>query len=186
MSIDRPDLIWKLTNWSSIQREVFSNASVSGEAFAMNVAAFCGSIQDDGVGEDQFPNNALFRRVAVPCVAAEEVCAQDICGDGTTFCLDCAGNLNGDKQYDACGVCNGNGMSCIELSTTSIYTKTDLTIIEENTFDVTSEVLTTIGNVSLAMTPLTSSSTSAVIIVTLLSVLCIALLFASVLLWRSK
>ena len=42
--------------------------------------------------------------------AIEDACG--VCdGDGTS-CLDCAGVPNGDAIEDACGVCAGDGSSC--------------------------------------------------------------------------
>ena len=75
----------------------------------INIIAFAGSFQDDGVGEDFVPNNAPFVTVRFPCQAFD---ACDVCGGDGSSCADCARIPNGPNRYDACDVCGGNGQTC--------------------------------------------------------------------------
>jgi hypothetical protein len=72
----------------------------------VNVAAFCGSFQDNGVGEDTFPNNAQFRQIVWPCFVFD---ACDVCGGDGSTCRDCRGIPNGPNRYDECDICGGAG-----------------------------------------------------------------------------
>jgi len=44
--------------------------------------------------------------------AVVDVCG--VCGGDGTSCLDCAGTINGNLVADECGVCNGDGSTCCE------------------------------------------------------------------------
>lgn len=43
-----------------------------------------------------------------------DVCG--ICGGDGTSCLDCKGIPNGDAEIDQCGVCEGDGLSCLDCN----------------------------------------------------------------------
>jgi hypothetical protein len=103
----RPDLEWSVENFNQLRvlAGVPEIDRAGGRSFALNVAAFCGSFQDDGVGEDTFPSGAVFRRINWPCQFID-VC--DVCGGNGLTCRDCAGVPNGPAVLDQCGVCGGN------------------------------------------------------------------------------
>jgi hypothetical protein len=107
-SLARPDLEWTIDKFNSLrQANGVPVVDVNGvQPFALNVAAFCGSFQDDGVGEDTFPNNGLFSTIVFPCQQIVDAC--DVCGGNGSTCRDCAGVPNGPAVLDRCGVCGGN------------------------------------------------------------------------------
>jgi hypothetical protein len=59
----RPDLEWTITKFNSLrQADGVPPVDTTGvREFRLHVAAFCGSFQDDGVGEDSFRTTARFR-----------------------------------------------------------------------------------------------------------------------------
>merc|ERR1719317_1280739 len=90
---------------------------------------------DDFIAAVELPSGVSASAVssqAVDCLgvtggtAVEDVCG--ICdGDGTS-CLDCMGVPNGNAVLDQCDVCNGDGSSCIYVSYGDPYTIcTDIT-----------------------------------------------------------
>jgi hypothetical protein len=102
----RPDLEWTINNFNQLRTLagfplVDTNAVIPWE---MNVNAFAGSFQDDGIGEDELPNNAPFVTIRFPCQNFD-VC--DVCGGNGSTCRDCAGVPNGPAVLDRCGVCGG-------------------------------------------------------------------------------
>ena len=74
-----------------------------------NAAAFMGSFQDDGIGEDFFPSGNAFVEVPFPCFAFD---ACGVCGGDGSTCWDCAKVPKGGNTYDVCDVCGGNGSTC--------------------------------------------------------------------------
>jgi hypothetical protein len=106
-SSSRPDLEWTVLNFNRLRTAVGAPAlnRTGSQSWSINFLAFGGSFQDDGVGEDQFPNNAPFERADFPCVALD---ACGVCGGDGSTCADCAGVPNGGKKYDKCGVCGGD------------------------------------------------------------------------------
>jgi hypothetical protein len=104
----RPDIEWSVENFNQLRvlAGVPEIDRTGVRSFALNVAAFCGSFQDDGVGEDTFPNDAVFRRINWPCFVFD---ACDICGGDGSTCRDCRGIPNGPNRYDECDICGGNG-----------------------------------------------------------------------------
>ncbi len=52
--------------------------------------------------------------------SALELDACGICGGDGTSCLDCKGKPNGKAEIDRCGVCDGDGFSCIDCEVEDI------------------------------------------------------------------
>lgn len=78
-TVARPDIEWTIKDFNALRRsagfpEVDRNGIVPWE---MNIIGFAGSFQDDGVGEDNVPDNGDFVNVKFPCVAFD---ACDVCG----------------------------------------------------------------------------------------------------------
>jgi hypothetical protein len=129
-SVARPDLEWSVENYNQL-RQLAGVPAVDPqgiEPFSMNVAAFCGSFQDDGVGEDTFPNNGVFVRVDWPCFRFDQC---DVCGGDDSTCLDCNGVPNGPAVYDQCGVCNGDNArdcsgACVSQGGNAVYDICDI------------------------------------------------------------
>ena len=107
-SAARPDLEWTISQFNLLRTKVGAPAidPLGIEPWAMNIAAFAGSFQDDGIGEDFLPNDAPFVRVDFAC-SRYDVC--DVCGGFGNTCLDCFGGPNGPATYDICDVGNGAG-----------------------------------------------------------------------------
>jgi hypothetical protein len=107
----RPDLEWTIVGYSALLRKINAPAiDPSGvRPWSLQLRAFGGSFQDDGVGEDNLPNNGDFVRVTWPC---QQTDACDVCGGNGSTCRDCRGVPNGPAVYDACDVCGGDGASC--------------------------------------------------------------------------
>merc|ERR1712169_168022 len=113
----KPDLEWTLNDYNMIlaSDNIPPVDSTGVQEFEISLATFCGSFQDDGVGEDSFPNAGRATTIRFPCQVFD---ACDVCaGDGQS-CLDCAGTPFGQAQYDVCDVCNGNGQSCLDCQGT--------------------------------------------------------------------
>lgn len=108
LSAVRPDIEWSIERFNALRSAVgVPPVDTTGVVpFSMNVRAFCGSFNDDGVGEDTFPNSAVFQRVDWPCFVFD---ACDVCGGDGSTCRDCAGVPNGNAVYDECDICNGSG-----------------------------------------------------------------------------
>jgi hypothetical protein len=109
----RPDLEWTISKFNSLrQADGVPPVDTTGvQEFRLHVSAFCGSFQDDGVGEDSFPNSSPFAVIIFPCQVFD---ACDVCGGNGSTCRDCAGVPNGPAVYDRCDVCAGNGQSCLD------------------------------------------------------------------------
>jgi hypothetical protein len=112
-SVAKPDLEWSINDFNKLRttagfEPVDLNAVVPWE---MNIIAFAGSFQDDGIGEDFLPNVGDYATVFFPCQAFD---ACDVCGGNNSTCLDCANIPNGPNTYDRCDVCAGNGQSCLD------------------------------------------------------------------------
>jgi hypothetical protein len=112
-SAARPDLEWTINDFNGLRRLAgFPEVDLTAKkGWTMNVIAFAGSFQDDGVGEDFLPNNGDFVEVRFPCQAYDQC---DVCGGDDSTCLDCARIPNGPNRYDACDVCGGNGSTCLD------------------------------------------------------------------------
>eukprot|EP01108_Squamamoeba_japonica_P008365 TRINITY_DN741_c0_g2_i2.p1 TRINITY_DN741_c0_g2~~TRINITY_DN741_c0_g2_i2.p1 ORF type:complete len:570 (+),score=393.14 TRINITY_DN741_c0_g2_i2:56-1765(+) len=115
VSAARPDLEWTVRGYNALREAhgLVPLASNGGTEWALNFVAFAGSFQDDGVGEDQLPNNAPFATAEFGCANVD---ACDICGGDDSTCLDCAGIPNGPNVYDVCDVCGGDGRSCADCA----------------------------------------------------------------------
>merc|ERR1711991_1219264 len=142
----RPHLEWTIVGFNALRARA-GYPQVSNTIFwSFNMLVFTGSFDDDGVGEDFLPANAV-TRVEFPCLIFDECdvcggdgstcldCANvpngpnvydvcDVCGGNGQSCLDCAGVPNGPATYDVCGVCNGNGLSCLDCAGVPFGTST--------------------------------------------------------------
>merc|ERR1712000_757945 len=98
----KPDLEWTLNDYNMIlaSDNIPPVDSTGVQEFEISLATFCGSFQDDGVGEDSLPNGPN----------RYDVC--DVCAGNGQSCLDCAGTPFGQAQYDVCNVCGGDGTTC--------------------------------------------------------------------------
>merc|ERR1712169_41362 len=113
----KPDLEWTLNDYNMIlaSDNIPPVDSTGVQEFEISLATFCGSFQDDGVGEDSFPNAGRATTIRFPCQVFD---ACDVCAGNGQTCLDCAGTPFGQAQYDVCDVCNGNGRSCLDCQGT--------------------------------------------------------------------
>lgn len=82
---------------------------------------------------------------ACSLVPDENLQVVDICGvcngDGRS-CLDCLGQINGTAKKDRCGVCNGNGQSCLNCNSTS---QSDLLARLDNSIKIQNDLINQIG-----------------------------------------
>jgi hypothetical protein len=110
-SLSKPDLEWSLGQTNTIRTKAgFPTIDQTGVTpFEIGLTVFCGSFQDDGIGEDFFPNNGMEGILLFPCQVFD---ACDICGGNGQSCADCKGIPNGANKYDVCDVCGGNGSTC--------------------------------------------------------------------------
>jgi hypothetical protein len=106
-SLAKPDLEWTVFAFNKLRQAIGVPAldRSGGQVWSLNFLAFSGSFQDDGVGEDQFPNNAPFEVAEFPCVATD---ACGVCGGDGSSCAGCDGVPNSGRRYDLCGVCGGD------------------------------------------------------------------------------
>ena len=110
-SLARPDLEWSILSTNMIRTTAgFPTVDQAGIVpFDIGLAVFCGSFQDDGIGEDFFPNTGTEAVLHFPCQVFDPC---DVCGGNGSECADCAGVPNGSSKYDVCDVCGGNGSTC--------------------------------------------------------------------------
>ena len=85
-SLAKPDLEWTIRQFNSVREALkvpkIDNTGVA--PFSIQFRAFCGSFQDDGVGEDVIPRSNL------PPIAVTFPC----------------------QKVDPCGACEGDGVAC--------------------------------------------------------------------------
>jgi hypothetical protein len=110
-SAQRPDMEWTIVSMNGLLTKFGATTIDAKKTWSMNIAYFSGSFQDDGIGEDYYPNSGPFSAITFPCSAFD---ACDVCGGNGTTCLDCSGAPNGPARYDVCDVCAGNGKSCAD------------------------------------------------------------------------
>lgn len=110
-SVAKPDLEWTISNFNGLRQKLRLPLVDSKGVlpWALQLRAFGGSFQDDGVGEDFIPNNADYVRVDFPCQLFDEC---DVCGGDNSRCKDCKGVVLGSAKYDRCDVCGGDSSSC--------------------------------------------------------------------------
>jgi hypothetical protein len=110
-SAARPDIEWTIVSFNQLLRKAGApQIDPSGvRPWSIQLRAFAGSFQDDGIGEDNLPNAGNYVRVNWLCQSSD-VCG--VCGGNNSTCLDCAGVPKGSSVYDACDVCAGNGSTC--------------------------------------------------------------------------
>jgi hypothetical protein len=110
-SAARPDIEWTILSFNQLLRKAGApQIDATGvRPFSIQLRAFAGSFQDDGIGEDNLPNAGNFVRVNWLCQTTD---ACGVCGGNNSTCRDCAGVPNGSSRYDACDVCGGNGSTC--------------------------------------------------------------------------
>lgn len=112
-SLARPDLEWSINDFNGLRRNAgFTEVDLTAKVgWTMNVIAFAGSFQDDGVGEDTIPDAGSIFILRFLCQVYD---ACDVCGGDGSTCLDCAGVPNGPATYDVCDVCAGDGSTCVD------------------------------------------------------------------------
>ena len=113
----KPDIEWSIDGLNGLLTALDAQTVVTSGAkpWKFNAAAFMGSFQDDGIGEDFFPSGNAFVEVPFPCFAFD---ACGVCGGDGSSCWDCAKVPKGGNTYDVCDVCGGNGRTCLDCKGT--------------------------------------------------------------------
>jgi len=114
-SAQRPHIEWTILGLNGLLGAAgLPQVDYTGVApWNLNMLAFIGSFEDDGIGEDFMPGANQIIPIEWPCRTFDDC---GVCGGDGSTCADCAGVPNGNAQYDVCDVCAGNGQSCLDCN----------------------------------------------------------------------
>jgi hypothetical protein len=143
-SMMKPDVEWTLNKLNDILKSGgFAAIDSSGATpFAIGFASYCGSFQDDGIGEDLLPDGGGAYRLEFSCQFASEACHTTVTRLTTSRTSTTA--TSSLTVSDSAGTMTTNNSSFDAMTTTTTTTPTPTTTIPPTTPETTASTASSI------------------------------------------